>query len=175
MTPRRLWGSRRHVCAAWLAVALALAGSAGCGFQPRGQVGATGQLEGTYGVAGEATNSPFSRALRRAIRASGGAWVEDPGTAETLIQVQRRGSESRVLSVDSRNRAVEYELEESVQFVLRSGSEDAPSKAQTVRVSRILFQPSDAILAGDRERELLRTEMRDDLAERVVRSIAARR
>ena len=83
--------------------------TAGCGFQPRGQGGTTGQLEGSYGATGIASNSTLYRALRRAVIFAGGTWSEEQDTASHLIHIQRLTRDSRVLSVDSRNRAVEYE------------------------------------------------------------------
>jgi outer membrane lipopolysaccharide assembly protein LptE/RlpB len=161
--------------AGWLTVILALGLSLGCGFQPRGQSDTFGRLEGSYAVTGLPTNSRFYRALRKAVTAAGGTWTTDRAAATTLIEVKDRTSDSRVLSIDSRNRAVEYELEEAVEFAFRIGGEESPRGAQTVRVLRTLFRPPDAVLASDRESDLLRNEMRDDLADRVVLRIAAQR
>lgn len=144
----------------------------GCGFQPRGQGGATGQLEGSYGATGIASNSTLYRALRRSVTFAGGNWSEEQDSANSLIHIQRLTRNSRVLSVDSRNRAVEYELEEAVQFVFRPAQSTREATPQTVRVLRALFRPSDAVLAGDRERALIRREMQEDLADRIVRRIA---
>lgn len=146
--------------------------TAGCGFQPRGQGGTTGQLEGSYGATGIASNSTLYRALRRAVTFAGGTWSEEQDTASSLIHIQRLTRDSRVLSVDSRNRAVEYELEETVEFVFRPARSAQEAKPQTIRVLRALFRPPDAVLASDRERVLISREMQEDLADRIVRRIA---
>lgn len=159
--------------ARWLALLGLLTLGSGCGFQPRGQSGTTAQLTGSVTVIGESTFSPFYRALRRAVQNAGGEWVDNEAGADSLIRVQRRENDSRVLSVDSRNRAIEYELEATVRFTLRFGADGTPTPAQTIRVVRTQFRPPDATLAAGRERTLLRQEMLDDLAERIVRRIAA--
>ena len=44
-----------------------------------------------------------------------------------------------------------------------------------MRVLRIQFRPSEAILASRRESELLRKDMRRELAQRILQRIAAQR
>lgn len=144
----------------------------GCGFQPRGQGGATGQLDGSYGATGIASNSTLYRALRRSVTFAGGTWVEQQDTPNSLIHIQSLTRDSRVLSVDSRNRAVEFELEETVRFVFRPAHSAVEATPQTIRVLRALFRPPDAVVAGDRERVLIRREMQEDLADRIVRRIS---
>ena len=80
-----------------------------------------------------------------------------------------------MLSVNSRNKAVEYELEESAEFALYQAGGSELTPPQTVRILRILLRPTDAILGANREEELLRGDMRRELAERIVRRVAARR
>lgn len=144
-----------------------------CGFQPRGHVGAVGRLSDPIAIRGVRVNSPLYRELRRQIDAAGGTLAETVTEDTAQLRLSRRSSDSRVLSVDDRNKAVEFELEESVRFSLRGrdGTERLP--AQTVRVLRLLYRPSDTVLGGDREEALLRADMRRDLAQRIVRRIAS--
>jgi len=77
-----------------------------------------------------------------------------------------------VLSVDSRNKAVEFELEDSLRFALhdKAGRQLLPPQAE--RVVRIQFRPPTVVLGSARESELLREDMLRDLVARVIRRLS---
>jgi LPS-assembly lipoprotein len=157
---------------ALLAVAALAIG--GCGFQPRGQAPSLSGVPGPMYVSGIPPHSGLSRELTRQLELAGVDIVASVPESAAVLRIGRRSSDSRMLSVDSRNKAVEYELEESAQFSLRAAGGRELVAEQTVRVVRILFRPGDAVLASDREAELLREDMRKELAGRIVRRLAAR-
>lgn len=167
--PARRGAARvRH---AWLA--LALLALAGCGFQPRGQLPEATGLPASVHITGLPAYAPLHHALTRQLEAAGTMSVRAEEAAATL-RINQSLSDSRVLSVDSRNKAVEFELEESVRFqLLQSGVESRPP--ETVRTTRILYQPGEATLAAERETTVLRAEMHRELASRIVRRLAADR
>ena len=73
--------------------------------------------------------------------------------------------------MDSRNKVNEYELIESLQFRIRGGGrESAPER---LAASRLLYSPGTALLARQREETELRQLMREELADRLVRRLAA--
>lgn len=156
-----------------LALALLVA-LGGCGFQPRGHAPGLSGLPSPLHIAGVASNTALYRELSLQLHAAGVTLLpraEAEGAA-AVLQLSERGSSSRVLSLDSRNRAVEFVLEESVRFVLRLPGA-APAPAQSVRSERILYQPADAILSSGRETVLLRAEMQRELATQIMRRLAA--
>lgn len=171
MGARPLGAGRQRTVGVLCLVALTAALGA-CGFQPRGQAGEIAPLSGAIAIRGVRINSPLYRELRRQINAAGGTFAENVTEDTAVLRLGRRSSDSRVLSVDDRNKAVEFELEESVRFSLvgRNGTERLP--AQTVRVLRVLYRPRETVLSGDREEALLRADMRRDLAQRIVRRLA---
>ena len=147
----------------------------GCGFQPRGQALDLAGVPAPLHVSGIPPYSSLARELRHQLEQSGIAIVDTRADSGSVLRIGRRETDSRVLSVNSRNKAVEYELEESAQIALydRAGAElVAP---QTVRVLRILLRPGETLLGSNREEDLLRADMRCELAERIVRRIAAQR
>lgn len=80
-----------------------------------------------------------------------------------------------MLSVDSRNKASEYELEESARIRVTRGSiAGSEGDEETVRVMRIQFRPSAGVLSGERESELLRRDMVRELAQKILARVAAR-
>ena len=154
-----------------LALALLVA-LGGCGFQPRGQAPGLSGLPSPLHLAGVASNTALYRELSLQLHTAGVTLLPQAEGAAAVLQLSERGSSSRVLSLDSRNRAVEFVLEESVRFVLRRAG-TAPAPAQSVRSERILYQPADAILSSSRETVLLRAEMQRELATQIMRRLAA--
>lgn len=144
----------------------------GCGFQPRGQALQTEGIPEPIHVSGLAPHSALHQALDMQLDAAGVTRTSDVAQAAARLDISDQRSESRVLSVDSRNKAVEFELAESAGFALRTADRpDAP--VQKVQVVRILYQPQDALLGSRREAELLRADMYRELAGRIVRRLAA--
>lgn len=146
---------------------------AGCGFQPRGQVSGVQGVPSPLHVSGINRFSALGRELSKQLRTAGVAESAD-GSA-TVLHISRWNTDARVLSVDSRNKAVEYELEETARFELRTPNQQVVPESQTVRVLRIQFRPSDAVLGSSREAELLREDMRRELVQRMLQRIAAQR
>jgi len=157
-----------------VAALLLLIAVGGCGFQPRGQAVSLAAVPGPVHVSGIARYSPLWRELTRQLEQGGATLADNAASAQTLLRISAHVSDARVFSVDSRNKAVEYELEEAVRFSLRTAGQEQASADQTVRVLRILYQPQDAVLGSNREADLMRADMRRELAERVVRRLAAR-
>jgi len=146
---------------------------AACGFQPRGQALNLSSIAGPIYISGVAQFSPLHRELGQQLKKSGASLTSNSNNAKSLLTLRNQSSDERLLSVDSRNRGVEYELEESVQFSLRSNNQGEIASPQTVRVVRILFRPQDQILASEREENQLRIDMQHDLARRIVKRLAA--
>ena len=163
---------QRLIAVTLILTALQLA-LAGCGFQPRGQVSGVQGVPSPLHVSGISQFSALGRELSRQLRATGVAESTD-GNA-TVLHITRWDTDSRVLSVDSRNKAVEFELEEAARFALRTSEGQALGEPQTVRVLRIQYRPSDAVLGSGREAELLREDMRRELVQRMLQRIAAQR
>jgi len=144
----------------------------GCGFQPRGVSQNLAAIPSPLYIAGLQPHSALHRELRRQLEQSGVTTSTAMADTASVLRVSRWERDSRLLSVDSTNKAVEYELEESARVSLHTikGTELLPE--QTARVVRIQFRPKDAVLASEREAELLRADMRKDLAAQIVRRLA---
>lgn len=172
MAERRLGSFRVRVVGVLLVMTLAVTLTA-CGFQPRGQAGGIGALSEPITIRGARVNSPLYRELRREITAAGSSLAAKAADDTAVLRLSKRSSDRRVLSVDDRNKSVEFELEESVRFSLQGRDGTEQLAPQTVRVVRILFRPRETVLSADREEELLRADMRRDLAQRIVRRLAS--
>ena len=164
--------NRRPAVLALLLSALLLSA---CGFQPRGQTLDLSAIPGPVHITGIRPYSPLARALQKEFKAAGLPIANGAAESGSTLRFTRYDKDSRVLSVNNRNKAVEYELEESAEFALYQSGGSELTPPQTVRVLRILLRPSDAILGANREEVLLREDMRHELAQRIVRRLAARR
>lgn len=145
----------------------------GCGFAPRGETLRLAGVPSPTFISGIAAHTPLHRELGYRLQAAGKTLASARSEAAAVLRLDELRSESRLLSVDSRNRAVEYELEESVRFGLFASDGTRLLEEQTVRVLRIQYQPQEALLASTREAELQRADMRRELADRIVRRLAA--
>lgn len=160
--------------AAALVLALALTLLAGCGFQPRGESGGLADLPNPLYISGLRPYSPLHRELSAQLANHGVALSETPDGVARL-SVHQHYADSRLLSVDSSNKAVEYELEEALRFSLFDAAQTKQIDEQTVHVLRIQYRPRQAILAAEREAELLRDDMRRELVQKLLQRLAAAR
>lgn len=159
--------------AVWLA-ALALAVLlAGCGFQPRGAGEVRADIPGPVFISGINPYSELHRELERQLGIAGVSTTAMAADSASLLQITDWGRKSRLLSVNSRNKAVEFEIEESAVFGLRARGGAELVAMQRVRVTRIQFRPETAVLGSSREAELLRENMIAELAGHIVRRLAA--
>jgi LPS-assembly lipoprotein len=152
----------------------ALLALSACGFQLRGTGtdGGTYRLDTPIAIAGLPPYGPMARALRQALDAAG-ASVDGARGAAAVLQVSSHDSTRRILSVDRRNKAVEYELEEALTFRVSGADGTARVPRQSVRTLRILYDPDTETLGRGNEEELLREDMRRELADRVLQRLGS--
>lgn len=156
-------------------VLLVLAVSA-CGFHLRGQ-GETfkaSNIPNPLHISGLPTDSALLRELSGQFESAGVRIVDDPAASAATLRLSEYRSASRLLSVDSRNKAVEYELVESVAFSVADTAGVESIGRQRVAVTRIQYRPEGAVLGSDNEAELLRNDMRRDVVTQILIRLAAR-
>ena len=123
-------------------------------------------------LTGITPHRPLYRALARALEQTG-AKLSDQAAGALLLRVSDVRSNRRVLSVDRRNKTVEFELEESFLFSLRDARGAPVTADQRLRALRISLNPEIEVLGRSREEQLLRDDMREELAQQLVERIAA--
>jgi LPS-assembly lipoprotein len=159
-----------------LAIVLLALGVAACGFHLRGQ-GETfkaADIPNPLHITGLPADSALLRELSAQFELAGVRILNDPAGSAAVLRLGNPRSGSRLLSVDSRNKAVEYELLEAVTFSLATAEGIQTRSPQTVSVTRIQYRPEGAVLGSDNEAELLRGDMRRDLATQILIRLAAR-
>lgn len=171
MTPR----SRRP--GAWLRRAL-VAGllmllAAGCGFKLRGSYGISEVMQPLYLQA----SGDFGRVLESNLATGGVELADSPANAASVLEVRSAQDDRRTLAIDEEGRVDEYEVVFRVTWRLAAGearSDDEPLIGETEYGAgrSFVFDP-ESRLAADDEEEVLIEELHADLADRILRRLAA--
>lgn len=155
----------------WLVLAIALALPA-CGFHLRGAADLPAAMEATL-VEGVGLNSDLGRALQQSIRGGGGNVVKSTDDASAVLSVQKNDMRRRVLSVDSRGKANEYELTYTLGFALRDPKGTQLLEPQTISVVRAYNFDADNALAMSNEEARVQREMVESAVAQMLRRIEA--
>lgn len=169
----RKTSAQHPLATAFLLLAVAAASISGCGFQPRGHSSAAAGIPSPIVIRGIAEFTVLYRELSRQLEIAG---VEPapPGARDVpVLYISGTKADTRLLSVNSRNKAVEYELIENATFAMRSADGRQLVAPQELSVIRIQYRPEKAVLGSNREAELLRMDMREELAGRIIQRLAA--
>jgi LPS-assembly lipoprotein len=152
-----------------LAVGLAALLLAGCGFHLQGTVTLPQGLNSVF-IATPDELTPFAVALRQSIARSGATVAPSAGEADTVLRITKDRAGRRVLSVSARNTPQEYEIFYAVEYSIdRAGKEVV--QAQPLELTRNFSFTEAQLLAKDREEEVLRDAMAQDLANLVLRRL----
>lgn len=150
----------RYLMAGLLA-ALMLAVSA-CGFHLRGEVNLAPELAKVHILGGD-TYDPLVRELTRALTSAGAGVVAEPNDATAILHILRNSAHRRVLSVQTTGKVQEYELYQTLEFLVRDAAGRELLDTQRLEITRdYLFDPND-VLGKAGEEESLRRDMRRDL------------
>lgn len=140
-----------------------------CGFQLRGESPALPAKLTPLAITGIDSDHPLYITIQK--RLDPAALVTDPGRAAAVLAISDLESRAELLTVAADNKTSEQELIESFSYTLRAGGHE--TMPQRLSASRIHYVPGDAVLARAREAETLRKRMREELADRLVRRLAA--
>jgi LPS-assembly lipoprotein len=144
---------------------------AGCGFQLQGRRVMPPVLSSLYLQAAD-EQSDFTRALRKALRASGSQLVPARTAEGTTVRIVRDEATVRVLSVDARNIPTDYELTYRVEVEVRSGGEELMA-VESFELSRNYSFNESKSLAKEGEKDILREDLAKDVASVVTRRLSA--
>ncbi len=117
-------------------------------------------------------NNPLELPLQRALRQAGVPEADSPSAAAVVVQLQELRRSRRGVSVTSRARVAEYELNVDVLFAVRSAEKQLldPRWARSSRVYRV---DRDNLVGSDEEQTLLEREMHSDLVQQIIRAVNA--
>lgn len=93
--------------------------------------------------------------------------------ARYVLSISNEAHDRRTLSVGNDNRAAEYQLIESAQIELRAKDDVVLIEPTTLSERRILRYNADNVLSSRSEEQLLRREMQQNLASKLLRQLGA--
>jgi LPS-assembly lipoprotein len=147
------------------------AGLGSCGFHLQGSARLPEDARSVY-IAASDELTPFAVALRQDLQRSGASIAPSAAAAGTVVRITRDRSGRRVLSTSARNTPQEYETFYAVEYSIdRAGKEVVAPQA--LELTRNYSFEQSKLLAKDREEEVLRDAMARDLANLVLRRLAA--
>ena len=157
----------------WLLLIAPMLSLVACGFHPRGQEMAPAAQLSPIRVSGLASHHSLYRQLTHQLETAGADLARSEEEANTLLIIHRQKTDRRVLSVDSRNKRVEYEIEESLEYSIQHPPGTSRGDRLFLSVNRILFNPGIQILGRDREETLLQEDMYKQLSRLLMNQLAA--
>jgi len=156
-----------------LSAALCAALVSGCGFALQGAEPLPGAMARTY-LETDEPRSEFYVSLREALRRRGAEIVERPEEATSILRILEDTTDERVMSVTARNVPREYEIYYAVTFALEAGGVEL-IQPESIVATRVYAWNENELLGKTAEERILRQALAEDLAQRVLRRIEARR
>jgi LPS-assembly lipoprotein len=143
---------------------------AGCGFQLQGRRVMPPVLSTVHLQAAD-EQSDFTRALRKALRASGSRLVPVRTEEGATVRIMRDELTERVLSVNARNIPSDYELTYRVEVEVRAGGQELMA-VEPFELSRNYSFDERKTLPKEQEKEILREALAIDVASVVTRRLS---
>ncbi len=146
----------------------------GCGFQLRGGADSAAGLPAAWQQMYLLTGNPndeFSRGVQARFTAQGVQW-RNRGDANYTLVLRGEQFKQRNLSLNSEARAAELELTMQSQFLVRDATNTEVIPPTDVVVVRQMENDPRNVVGKDEEIRILKSEMRADLAEQIVRRVS---
>jgi LPS-assembly lipoprotein len=141
----------------------------GCGFALRGTAELPASLQPLY-IENIDSSSPMGRELFRVLANNKVALADEAATDRYSLAVGNETSSERALSVNANARAGEYELTLGILYQLRRNGA-AVGEAVPLQLSKVYLADPENAIAKTEEAELIRTEMRRELALLILRRL----
>lgn len=116
--------------------------------------------------------SDFSRALKRALQQAGARVMEHRADAAAVIKVRQDNTSQAVQSVSAKNIPQEYAVFYQIEYAVELNGKEAIDP-QTISLSRTYSYDESAMLGKMEEENVLRAALARDLADQVLRRMAA--
>lgn len=143
---------------------------AGCGFELR-----KAPIFAFKSVAVPGTTA-FANAVRRNLRATGTVTVvpaDQLQTAEAIVDILTESRDNLVLSTNASGQVREFQLRLTVRFRVRTPAGKELLGATEIQQTRDITYNETAALAKEGETELLYRDMQADIAQQMLRRLAA--
>lgn len=150
-----------------LALIAVLCLSSGCGLQLRGGGAVPERLLSLYLQGDE--RSPIFQTVERSFESSGVILVNSAELAPYQINLIRVQHQRRSASLNERAKTQEYELRAQLSYSIQDSAGTILVKPTEIYTERTYSYDENSVNAKEAEEELLRQEMRENLAQQLVR------
>lgn len=144
---------------------------AGCGFQLRGQAPLPAVVSAPY-VESSDRFTPLFAALDRRLRAAGATPAATASGASLVIRLHADQTGRELLSVTADNKPGEYEVFYAAEYSVTNGATELIPRTQ-VKLTRDYGYDESAVLAKEHEEASLRVALAADIADLILRRLAA--
>lgn len=143
-----------------------------CGFHLRGAYRLPSQMASTF-IKTDDKNSELIRVLKRALKSSNINVVAEKQQAQAVLSIFNAQQSKRVISVDARGRAQEYELNYQISFDVTVIDADFLIKEQTIKLQRDFLFDTEDVLGKGREQATLIKDMQTDIVRLIMLRLQA--
>lgn len=151
-----------------LSLVLVMAGLvSACGYHLRGAYALPTELKTVYL---EGASSRLREQFNEVLKNSSGQLTSNPASAGLIVKIFDEDQNRRVLSLSSRGKSNEYELEHRLQFELSTASNKVLLPKEPLNIRRAYYNDQQDIMAKDREEGVIANEM----SQQMVRAIMSR-
>ncbi len=144
---------------------------AGCGFQLRGQAPLPAVAARPY-VETSDRFTPLYAALDRRLRAAGAIPAASAAGASVVVHLHMDETGRELLSVTADNKPGEFEVYYAAEFSVSNGAAELISRKQ-VKLTRNYGYDESAVLAKEHEEASLRDALAGEIADLILRRLAA--
>ena len=144
----------------------------GCGFQLRGAANLPAEMSTTWVNIPDPT-SAFARELELLLRGNGVTLADGPGEGVAELRITRERITRRALTISGDARVREFELVFDLQFSLVDASGTVLLGPESLRQERDFQFDEQEILGATTEEELLREDLRRNMAAALLRRLEA--
>jgi len=142
---------------------------AGCGFHLRGHIELPDSLKTIYV---KAPQVELRDEIARALAATGATVVKDVTAQAAVIDIQRARYRREVRTVDERGKSTGYILFLDVDYLIKDRQGNVLVKRTRTSARRDYSFDINQALVAQRQEELLRQELREDVAQAILRRMA---
>ena len=151
---------------------LLLALATGCGFQLRGQASLPQAMSTTWLAVPDAS-SAFARELALLLRGNGVMMADGPGEDAAELRILEERMTRRALTISGDARVREFELVFDLEFSLTAPDGEVLLPPESIRLERDFQFDEQEILGAATEEELLREDLRRNMAAALIRRLEA--
>jgi LPS-assembly lipoprotein len=139
----------------------------GCGYHLRGAFSLPKELQSIYL---EGASSRLRSQFNEVLKSSSGQLTSTPKGAGIVVKIYNENQSRRVLSLSSRGKSNEFELEHRLEYELSNAQDQVLLPREPVNVRRAYYNDQQDIIAKDNEENVISNEM----TKQIVRTIMNR-